>query len=268
MRALASILALAVCGCVATTPAPEPEHRLAWAPETRTLPRDPFKETGYPTDPVVLRELSRHSNTPSLADHYPLPSRWQRVREGEVEIYVLGLRKSTRVRLYMDNGKMDQDAIDELSAAFGDRKKKRVKPLNPRLLAILYLIGQTYERPMILVSGYRAPGGRTKSTSRHASAAAADIRVPGVPPSDLAYLVRASFEDVGVGHYPTSKFVHVDVRDSSYYWRDSSGPGQRQREEAVELEPRPEPGTDWTVSSTTLPEALRPAAVDARAVRN
>ncbi len=266
--ASASLIAALLCACTAPQTPPSPEPSLAWTPATRVLPRDPFRETGYPTAPVVLRALSRSSSEPTLADFYPLPDGWQRVREGELEVYVLGSRERTRVQLYMDNGRMDEDAVDQLSAAFGDLKKNRVRPLNGRLLAILYLIGQTYERPLILVSGYRAPGGRTRSTSRHALASAADIRVPGVPPEDLAYLIRASFEEVGVGHYPTSKFVHVDVRDASYYWADTSGPGQKQRERPLDLDPRPEAGTDWTLGGTTLPEPLRPVVDSARTMRN
>jgi hypothetical protein len=30
----------------------------------------------------------------------------------------------------------------------------------------------------------------------------------------------------GVGYYPTSRFVHVDVRDEPYQWTDTSGPGE------------------------------------------
>lgn len=269
MRALVLLIALVtLVGC---THPPEPtphDASMAWSPSTRTLPRDPFRETGYPNAPPVLTRRSRDTTGPSLADHYPLPDRWKRVRPGELELYVLGVRDSTRVQLFMDNGKMDEDALDSLKLAFGDLKKKRTRHVNGRLLTILYLVGQAYERPVILVSGFRAPGGKTKSTSRHATAQAADIRLPGVPPEHLAELLRANFENVGVGHYPTSKFVHIDVRDKSYYWVDHSGPGQKQRERAVELKPTPEPGTDWTLHSTTLPEYMRPVMDGARTMRN
>src|SRR5262249_52889029 len=38
---------------------------------------------------------------------------------------------------------------------------------------------------------------------------------------------------VGVGLYPASGFVHIDVRDRSYFWIDASGPGKRNRERGV-----------------------------------
>ncbi|MEL6181833.1 MAG: DUF882 domain-containing protein, partial [Myxococcota bacterium] len=129
-----------------------------------------------------------------------------------------------------------------------------------------YAIGQTYGRPLHLVSGYRVPTRRDrkrrrrgKRGSRHGTGEAADIRVPGVPAADVAYMVRAHFERVGVGYYPTSGFVHVDVRNQSYYWIDRSGPGERQQLVPQDIKPAPKPGSDWTVkSSRRLPKALRP----------
>ena len=39
--------------------------------------------------------------------------------------------------------------------------------------------------------------------------------------------VRKTFQHIGVGYYPNSNFVHVDVRDGpSAFWIDYSGPGQ------------------------------------------
>jgi hypothetical protein len=38
---------------------------------------------------------------------------------------------------------------------------------------------------------------------------------------------------VGVGVYPTSQFVHVDVRPRSYFWVDFSGPRMKNRERGI-----------------------------------
>jgi hypothetical protein len=39
--------------------------------------------------------------------------------------------------------------------------------------------------------------------------------------------LRSRFKNVGVGYYPNSSFVHLDVRrGSSAFWIDYSGPGQ------------------------------------------
>jgi hypothetical protein len=38
---------------------------------------------------------------------------------------------------------------------------------------------------------------------------------------------------VGVGVYPTSQFVHVDIRPRSYFWVDYSGPRMKNRERGI-----------------------------------
>ena len=50
--------------------------------------------------------------------------------------------------------------------------------------------------------------------------------VPGVGLGAVARYAR-SFGHVGVGFYPVSGFVHLDVRDGpSYFWVDRTGPGK------------------------------------------
>jgi hypothetical protein len=83
-------------------------------------------------------------------------------------------------------------------------------------------------RTIHLISGFRSPGGYTRETSRHVSGHAVDIRVEGVPNSVLRDYVR-TFGRVGVGFYPRSRFVHLDVRDRDAYWVDWSRPGEAPR---------------------------------------
>ncbi len=91
-----------------------------------------------------------------------------------------------------------------------------------RLLWYLYLVGQRFDKPIHIVSGYRS---KERKTSRHRHGKAVDFRVEGVDPKEVwEYCKR--FDRVGIGYYPNSKFVHLDVRDKSYYWIDESGPGE------------------------------------------
>lgn len=164
-----------------------------------------------------------------------------------LELYGVNTRERLRVELFRPDGRMNEAAVPELMHALRDHRTEEERSPNLRLLVILYAIGQHYGRPLQLVSGYRHPKRARQQTSRHASAHAADITVEGVDPAELAEWVRGTFESVGVGYYPVSGFVHVDVRDSSYYWLDRSGPGEPQRNQAVPLEPMPPAGSDWTV---------------------
>ena len=64
--------------------------------------------------------------------------------------------------------------------------------------------------------------------SRHSLGRAADVVLPGVSDRKLARYFRG-LPSVGVGLYPNSGFVHIDVREASYHWIDNSFPGHVQR---------------------------------------
>jgi uncharacterized protein YcbK (DUF882 family) len=103
-----------------------------------------------------------------------------------------------------------------------DWRTGRTKYVPERLVWYLYLVQQHYDAPIEIVSGYRH---KERKTSRHKQGRAVDFRVVGVSPKELwKYCKR--FDSVGVGHYPTSRFVHLDVRKRSHYWVDDSGPGE------------------------------------------
>jgi hypothetical protein len=59
-----------------------------------------------------------------------------------------------------------------------------------------------------------------------------DLILPGIPDEEVARFAR-EIGFVGVGVYPTSQFVHVDVRPRSYFWVDYSGPHMKNRESGI-----------------------------------
>jgi uncharacterized protein YcbK (DUF882 family) len=104
-------------------------------------------------------------------------------------------------------------------------------PVDPRLLALVYRIEAHFQAPEIrVVSGYRLP--RAGSRSNHGRGRAMDLIVPAVSDEEVARFAR-EMGFVGVGVYPTSQFVHVDVRPRSYFWVDYSGPHMRNRERGI-----------------------------------
>jgi hypothetical protein len=95
------------------------------------------------------------------------------------------------------------------------------------LIDLLYRVQRRFDAPAVrVISGYRSGGG--SDTSRHAHDTAADIVIPGAKDADVAEFAR-SLGGTGVGLYPRAGYVHVDVREESYFWRDLSGPGQPSR---------------------------------------
>lgn len=160
--------------------------------------------------------------------------RWGRPRQpGVVTIYRSSLDRRFRIRLVDNRGRVRSAAVRRLQELMRQRDGSgRLGPRGPapprRLVAMLARISDHFGgRTITLVSGYRETGGYTRATSRHVEGHALDIRVRGVPATELRDYVRSTFERVGVGYYPRSTFVHIDVRDRNRYWVDWSRPGQR-----------------------------------------
>jgi LysM repeat protein len=112
--------------------------------------------------------------------------------------------------------------ISELLGATGSRP-----PVPDRLIRLLVRVSDTFGgRPIRVVSGFRTSS--FFSDSRHKQSAAVDFSIPGIPNSVVRqYLLL--FENAGVGYYPNSSFVHLDVRGCAMQWVDYAGPGEAPR---------------------------------------
>ena len=101
--------------------------------------------------------------------------------------------------------------------------------MHPRLVRLLYQTGRHWPGQRIeVVSGYRNPTVAKNPRSPHMKGLACDFRVVGVRNTELRDYLRRTMQKVGVGYYPNSSFVHLDVRkDRSAFWIDYSGPGER-----------------------------------------
>jgi uncharacterized protein YcbK (DUF882 family) len=110
----------------------------------------------------------------------------------------------------------------------------RVHVMATRLAALIYQTAQHFNFGKVeVVAGYRAPKvAREKGNpkSPHKKGLACDFRVGGVPNTELRDFLRGAFARIGVGYYPNSDFVHLDVRQKqSAFWIDYSRPGERAR---------------------------------------
>jgi hypothetical protein len=115
------------------------------------------------------------------------------------------------------------------------RPRRGEAPADPRFVApgvlrldaglvprLAHIAGRFPRKPIEIVSGWR-PNERV--TSRHHHGRAIDVRIRGVSRERLRD-VALTLENTGVGYYPNSVFVHVDVRERRAYWVDRSGPGE------------------------------------------
>jgi len=138
--------------------------------------------------------------------------------------------ESLAVSVAGDDGGFSSVDLDRvahlLRAASGDEH-----PVDPRTLGLVYRIQTHFGVPELrVVSGYRVP--KPGSHSNHGKGRAMDLVVPGVADEEVARFAR-ELGFVGVGVYPTSQFVHVDVRPRSYFWIDLSGPHMRNKESCI-----------------------------------
>lgn len=150
----------------------------------------------------------------------------------------LGLRKgyldlfnySSHFRGYAvdKKGKVTPIAQGEVSKLFGAVGTRPAT--DPRLIQLLAKVSDKFgSRPIRIVSGYR-----TRSfyeDSRHKMSRAVDFSIPGIDNATLRDYLR-TLPSVGVGYYPNSSFVHLDVRDNATYWVDFAGPGEAPRKTA------------------------------------
>ena len=115
-------------------------------------------------------------------------------------------------------------AIDKLNYFLRDHRTNDVSHYDPKEFDLLHSVMAKLGRPngvIDIVCGYRTPWSntflRTRSAvtgvaknSQHVQAKAIDIRVPGVQTRRLRD-IALSLHGGGVGYYPVSQFVHVDV---------------------------------------------------------
>jgi uncharacterized protein YcbK (DUF882 family) len=123
--------------------------------------------------------------------------------------------------VYWEKGAYVPDALAAAQHALRDWRNGQEHFMDPKLFDLLHGISQTIQtsQPFQIISGYRSPASNAAMHARSSGVAehsqhmlgkASDIRVDGV---ELTHLHNAalSLKAGGVGFYPVSNFVHVDV---------------------------------------------------------
>ncbi len=116
------------------------------------------------------------------------------------------------------SGDMDEATYRAVKHLMRCRRTGAEAPIDPRLIEMLYKLSQRAGEKIVLISGFRTPAFAV-SNSYHTRGMAADIRIPGMTTLMVRDLAR-SMGVRGVGYYPRSQFVHVDLRDEPYFWTD------------------------------------------------
>jgi uncharacterized protein YcbK (DUF882 family) len=154
-----------------------------------------------------------------------LPTTGQRY---ELKLYHLHTGESLDI-VYRIGDTYIPSALEQLNHFLRDHRTEDVSSYDPGEFDLLHNLLTRLKRPnatIDIVCGYRSPqsneflrtlGGTVDPSatgvaehSQHMLAKAIDIRVPGVTTRRLDQ-AALSLHAGGVGYYPTSQFVHVDV---------------------------------------------------------
>lgn len=143
---------------------------------------------------------------------------------GRPKLVLWSINRSERVELEAraDFGGFGPQEMDKASWILRSADGSQ-HPVDPRVLEVAYALQRHFGAAEVrFLSGYRAP---KRPGSNHGYGRAIDLVIPGATDDEVATFAR-SLGFTGVGIYPTSGFVHVDVRDRSFFWVDRSGPGK------------------------------------------
>ena len=124
---------------------------------------------------------------------------------------------------YWRDGAYDPAALREIDAILRDYRTEEVREIDRDLIDLLHDLHARLrtDEPYHVICGYRSQATNDKlrrrsrgvaSHSLHLDGRAVDLRVPDVPLKNLRELA-IGLNRGGVGYYPRSRFVHVDVGD-------------------------------------------------------
>ena len=131
--------------------------------------------------------------------------------------------------VYWAGGDYVGDGLKAIDRVLRDHRTGDVAKMDRDLLDLLFALRTRLDttEPFHIISGFRSPASNeylrgqspqsgVASKSQHMEAKAADIRVPGRALADVRAAAIALAKG-GVGFYPESDFVHVDVARVRYW---------------------------------------------------
>jgi uncharacterized protein YcbK (DUF882 family) len=167
--------------------------------------------------------LSRAAAQPaSVAPVVPTAAPGERI----LRLYNTHTGESLR-SVFWAEGEYIPDALQDINKLLRDHRNNKIAAIDPELLMLLDRISAQFgDHPTFhVISGYRSPETNAMlhenttgvaKHSLHMEGKAIDIRLPGQDLAKLHKVVMAAHGG-GVGYYPESDFVHMDVGRVRYW---------------------------------------------------
>lgn len=183
-----------------------------------------------PTTPSGYYRIVRAWHTPTAGKTAPMAN-----GRPELVLHAMYIDQTAELPAQTDRGGFSAEDLDNAAHTLREPSTGNWHPLEPRTIDMLYRIQTHFEAQEIRVmSAVRTPVPGN-GQGLHGKGRAVDFVVPGAADVDVARFAR-ELGFVGVGVYPIGSFVHVDVRERSYFWMDKSGPGHKSRERGILLD--------------------------------
>jgi uncharacterized protein YcbK (DUF882 family) len=125
--------------------------------------------------------------------------------------------------VYWVDGRYQPEALTRIDRVLRDHRTSQVKAIDRRVLDLLYELGGRLgtSQPYHVISAYRSPESNAylrglsptsgvAERSQHILGRAIDVRVPDLAIETIRN-AALRMKRGGVGYYPASDFVHVDV---------------------------------------------------------
>lgn len=164
--------------------------------------------------------------TPSLATLI-LPKAAPRFSTRKLALYNIHTGETFEGTYWRENA-YDPKALDRLAHVLRDRRNNKKHPMDPHLFDALHHLQSKLgtKDPYQVICGYRSPETNAKlhlaskgvaKNSLHLKGKAIDINLAHVSLKELSNAAR-SLKVGGVGYYPKSHFVHIDIRPKPAFW--------------------------------------------------
>jgi uncharacterized protein YcbK (DUF882 family) len=122
---------------------------------------------------------------------------------------------------YFCDGEYDAAALQKIDYILRDHRTGETKSINTNLLDLLYAVAvkSKCRSPFFVISGYRSRATNAMlrkkrkgvaAKSLHMEGKAIDLRIPRYSTRRLRK-IAVSLKGGGVGYYPRSNFVHLDI---------------------------------------------------------
>jgi uncharacterized protein YcbK (DUF882 family) len=198
------------------------------------LPKPTASVAAKPAPPPPKKPAPAGPVTASRGWHQATPGKTCPVDPSgrpQLVLQALNMPDHATLTAHGEHGGFSAEDLDKAAHVLRDPRTGNEHPVDPHTLDLVYRVAAHFNvQEVRIISGYRTP--RPGTHSNHGNGRAIDCVFAGVSDEEVAKYARDE-GFTGVGTYPVSGFVHLDVREHSYFWVDSSGPGKRNRTRGI-----------------------------------